>query len=195
MWFLNIIKSPKSTLSQLLEEPKRMRQLFLVSWAYGIILMIAYIVQEEVLRSEGLFILFRIEERPISFLLQALLVGWSIVYLHAYIISFVSKLFGGKSSSAHTRVITSCAAIPLIISVLIIAGILLLTRPTKFPLIIGIPLFIFSTGWHYFILGYGINTLYKFGFIKTIFTIIMSFVISLSANFLISIVSLKVLWG
>ena len=195
MWFLDIIKSPKSTLSQLLEEPKRLRHLFLVSCAYGIILMIAYIVQEEVLRSEGRFMLFRIEERPISFLLQALLVGWSIVYLHAYIISFVSKLFGGKSSSTHTKVITSCAAIPLIISVLLIAGILLLTRPTKFPLITWIPLFIFFSGWHYFILGYGINTLYKFGFIKTIFTIIISLVMFLSANFVISIVSLKVLWG
>jgi len=192
MWFLDIIKSPKSTLSQLLEEPKRLKRLFLVSWAYGIILMIAHVVQEEVLRSKGLFML---EERPISFLLQALLIGWSIVYLHAYIINFVSKLFGGKSSSTHARVITSCAAIPPVISVLIIAGILLLVSPTVFSLIIWISLFIFSVGWRYFILGYGINALYKIGIIKTIFTIIISFVISLPAYFVISIVSLKVLWG
>lgn len=194
MWFINIINSPKSTLSQLLEEPKRLKQLFLVSWAYGLILMIAHIVQEEVLRSEGLSILFRIEARPLSFLLQSLLLGWSIVYLNAYIIKFVSRLFGGKSSSSHTRVITTCAAIPSIISVLIIMAVLLLMRPTKFPLMLWLPLFIFSTGWYYFILGYGITKLYKFSLLKTIPTIIISSIIFLLASFVISIFSLKILW-
>lgn len=192
MWFLNIIKSPKSTLSQLLEEPKRLKRLFLVSWAYGIILMIAYIVQEEVLRSKGLFML---EERPISFLLESLLMGWSIVYLHAYIINIVSRIFGGKSSSSHTKVITICAAIPIIISVLIIMAVLLLMSPVKFPLIPFLILFIFCYSWHYFILGYGIITLYKFSLLKTIPTIIISFIIFLLANFIISIFSTKVLWG
>ncbi len=192
MWFLNIIKSPKSTLSQLLEEPKRLKRLFLVSWAYGIILMIAYIVQEEVLRSKGLFML---EERPISFLLESLLMGWSIVYLNAYIISFVSRVFGGKSSSSHTKVITTCAAIPIIILALIIMAVLLFMSPVKFPLIPFLILFIFFTAWHYFILGYGIITLYKFSLLKTTSTIIISFIILLLATFVISIFSIKVLWG
>jgi hypothetical protein len=166
----NIVLSPKRYLPEALQNPKRVKRIFGKSWLYGLIILGAEI------KSTGIFVLDYFQNFPLSFILKPFAYGLITVYLSALFLDLISQILKGKGSFDQARIITLSSFMP--IAVLMFLIILIGQELWEQIVWVMIVPYFFLIIWHYYLLGLGVMKCYKFSRLKTIFVIILLWLIT-----------------
>ncbi len=174
----NIVLSPKRYLPEALQNPKRVKRIFVKSWLYGLIFLMAE------LTSADISIVYYFRDFPLSFILLSLANGLIVVYLSALVLNLVSQFLKGKGSFEQARIITLSSVMP--IAYLMFLLIILVGQGVwKQVFWVAIVPYLFLIVWHYYLLGFGVKECYKLSYLKTVFVIILTWYITGTASLFI----------